>query len=577
MKKLFKEGFTKLSRRLMLMLGICIIPICVLSLISNAREQEKLRETIFASRIENVSYYQALLGQELERLRDISLSYVTDKDFLAASAIYDTMSDYKRAECINNIRQKLLHVRCISPYATNIYVYLPLLKRSINSLNTDYELTDEQITWLVSQRNVGKPILNVQNKVVLCSFYPTLVPINSHLPTMILSIEINTDQINRILAEAADSGGACLAGNGWVIGSEGLEEVSSILTSKKSGARTASLNGTACLLAWAYSELTDTVMVTWLSQDEILGGLKDIQRILWLMLVASVMALTGTAISAYRMVHVPMHQLVRAFQEVERGNSSVRLNVQANDEFQYLYDHFNQMMDRLNSLIQQVYKQRIFTQQSLLKQLQMQINPHFFYNSFFAIQGMIEMGDTQTATEMLHHIGNYFRFITRSGRDAIPLKDEAAHAKSYCEIQRIRFENIFVEFGEVPQMYADFEVPRLILQPLIENAYIYGLENKDSKGNLTVRFFTDKQFVCIEVEDDGGSMSEERLMQLNKNLADTESLETTGMINIHRRLKLFFGEAAGITLVQNEYNGLRLNIRMPKGGRQNVQTPDRGQ
>lgn len=220
-------------------------------------------------------------------------------------------------------------------------------------------------------------------------------------------------------------------------------------------------------------------------------------------------------------------------------------------------------IDTLNGLIQQVYEQRYLWQQSQLKQLQMQITPHFFYNSFFAVRGMLEMGKTATAIAMLENMGKYFQFITRSGRDLIPLKQEVSHAMAYCEIQKIRFENIEVDFPLPPEEIAQTIVPRLILQPLIENAYAHGLENKLGEGALTVRYLDKGSLLAIEIADDGAELAQEEVDRLQKDIRYGAG-ETTGMINIHNRLRLTYGEEAGLSVRKNEPAGLIVTVLIPK-------------
>lgn len=112
----------------MLVLSACILPVCALSLVSNAYEQEALRQAIDATQESNVAYYLEMLDQELSRLRSIAYSYMNDLELQELAVVYDTLSDYKRAETVINVRNKLMHIRQISPYVANIYVYLPAME-----------------------------------------------------------------------------------------------------------------------------------------------------------------------------------------------------------------------------------------------------------------------------------------------------------------------------------------------------------------------------------------------------------------------------------------------------------------
>ncbi|MDD6884263.1 MAG: histidine kinase [Eubacteriales bacterium] len=579
MRGILEHRSVKLFSRLMAVLLFCMVPVCGLSLFSNFREQIQLKQTIIEAQERNASYYLRLLEQEVSRLKDITYAYMNDDDFMNLAMMYDHMSDYARAEATENVRAKLKHIHEISPYANTLYLYLPTLGRSLNTRSFDYELDQEQIRWYMERETLSVPVVNEAGQLMILSYYPASATIYD-LPEMMLGIELKRSEIRSILREASQ--GAMLIGDGWNIWTEpnvleqtpGYETLVSQITSSSSGMQTIRWMDEQCLFVWKYSSMLNATILTYIPQNEVLGGLRETQRFLWMLLAAAIIMLTGTAFGVWHMVHMPMRRIVDAFREVENGNNDVRLTVSSKDEFQYLYSRFNHMMSRLNSLIQQVYTQRILSQQAQLKQLQMQINPHFFYNSFFAIRGMIEMGDHETAMKMLSSIGNYFRYITRSARDSVPLKEEVAHARDYCEIQKVRFESIQVIFDPMPEELADFEVPRLILQPLIENCYLHGLESKESEGILKVYFENSDVLLRIVVEDNGGHMDDATLAMLSDKLRNTNEMESTGMINIHRRLQLFYGEQAGLSLYRNSMDGLTLVVTIPKGGRTNVQTSD---
>lgn len=229
------------------------------------------------------------------------------------------------------------------------------------------------------------------------------------------------------------------------------------------------------------------------------------------------------------------------------------------DEFGYLYTRFNHMLVKLKTLIDQDYKQKMMMQRSELKQLQSQINPHFLYNSFFILNSLAKIGDVDRIEQFTIMLGEYFRFITRNSDDLVPLSEETKHSRVYTEIQELRFSRrILVHFDELPKEIAALKVPRLIIQPIIENAYEHSLEKKDENGLLHVTFQKLQDEVLIIVEDNGDHLSEDQLRTLQQSLERiNESSEMTGIINIHRRLMLTFGENSGLKLSRSELGGFR--------------------
>lgn len=249
-----------------------------------------------------------------------------------------------------------------------------------------------------------------------------------------------------------------------------------------------------------------------------------------------------------RIVHKPLNKLVQAFEKVKEGNLEEHIYHGTNDEFAYLYQAFNDMEDRLRQLIDEVYVQKNLAQRAQLKQLQAQINPHFLYNSFFTLSRRIKRQDYENAEEFARHLGNYFKYLTRDGSDVIPLRQEVEHAQSYAAIQQARFASrVQVCFEELPKSCSGLLVPRLILQPLLENSFGHGLENKVSGGILSVRFQVERGCLHICVEDNGEEASDEDILRMRRSLEEQEPDEVTGLVNIHRRLKMFFHEEASRT------------------------------
>ncbi|MFC7055153.1 sensor histidine kinase [Enterococcus alcedinis] len=236
-------------------------------------------------------------------------------------------------------------------------------------------------------------------------------------------------------------------------------------------------------------------------------------------------------IGAYRLIHKPLYQLTTAFEELEEGNFSVSINDRKNADFFYLFQAFNNMTSKLNLLIEQDYQQQILLQKAELKQLQAQINPHFLYNSFFMLQRMIKMDLSEESQEMTSALGAYFRYLTRNSMDNVTLETEYEHAKTYSYIQGLRFAGrIQITFEELPSSFKYLDVPKLILQPLIENAFDYGLDNKMENGQIKVRFFcssTEPNKLTIIVEDNGDDLTDDLLQDLNDKLKRTKKPPTT--------------------------------------------------
>jgi two-component system sensor histidine kinase YesM len=267
----------------------------------------------------------------------------------------------------------------------------------------------------------------------------------------------------------------------------------------------------------------------------------------------------------YQMLHRPLRQFVGAFRDLEEGRFNVRLDHRHRDEFHDLYSGFNAMADRLQHLVEEVFKKTIYAQQAELKQLQSQISPHFLYNSFFVLQNMADSGDAENLSDYAGLMGQYFQYITRNARADATLADEVDHARIYAVLQTRRFRNrLSLQFDDLPPACRDCLIPRLILQPILENAFEHGLKNKMADGWLRISFQTAENRLLIRIADNGDTMDQERMNELNGLLqSEQDTIETTGLVNVHRRLQLRFGSAFGLKLAQTPGGGLTVDLAIP--------------
>lgn len=273
--------------------------------------------------------------------------------------------------------------------------------------------------------------------------------------------------------------------------------------------------------------------------------------------------------STRRLIRQPLFQLINGFEEVEKGNFSIRIPYNSKNDFSYLYHGFNQMTENIERSIEQDYQNKILLQQAELKQLQAQINPHFLYNSFFMLQRTIKGGLLEEAEEISRLLGKYFQYVTRNAQELVPLADEYEHAKIYADIQGLRFDGrISIHMEELPASCRMLMVPKLILQPVLENSFQYGLGNKLNDGILHLYFQESDEAIRIFIDDNGENLPDEMLSSLKQRLASAgngNNVEMTGILNISRRLTLFSHGKGTFSVDRSSMGGLSVCITLLKG------------
>ena len=261
------------------------------------------------------------------------------------------------------------------------------------------------------------------------------------------------------------------------------------------------------------------------------------------------------------MVNRPMRGLMKAFDRMGAGALDQHIEPCGPWEFRRLIGGFNQMTDHLSSALQTIYDQRVYTQQIEFKQLQAQINPHFLYNTFYTISRMVEDEDNENARMACRYMGEYFQYITYSDSPMAALSREYNHAMNYLMLQKLRHESkLTIDAAPVPDEVADLLIPKLIFQPILENAFKHARRPADGTMTIRIRFRVGERLEVI-FENSAAELPEEVLsMNLDAPLPERE---TTALVNIQRRIRLCYGPDCGLSLGQSPLGGLTVTIRLP--------------
>lgn len=265
-----------------------------------------------------------------------------------------------------------------------------------------------------------------------------------------------------------------------------------------------------------------------------------------------------------RIVVKPVQELMQAFSRLQEGDFDVRIYHEPHDEFNYLYLGFNKAVEYIQELILNIYEQENLLQNAELAQLQSQINPHFLYNSFFIINRMAKNESYELITKFVTSLAKYYRFINKESKHFIPLNEEVEHMMNYIDIQQMRFgEKIDVDIEPLPSVIAQHSVPKLILQPIVENAYNYGLSNKLDHGLIRIRYLVEERYIKIVVEDNGEDATDELVVRIRAQIQEKQKMnENHALTNINRRLSIAYGTTCGIDVSLSELGGIAITLVM---------------
>ena len=261
----------------------------------------------------------------------------------------------------------------------------------------------------------------------------------------------------------------------------------------------------------------------------------------------------------------PIQVLAQAAGRISEGDLDARADVDSRDEIAVLADRFNDMAGNIQTLVVKVREDEQKMRKADLRLLQEQINPHFLYNTLDNIVWLIEGNEPDEAVEMVVTLSEFFRLVLSKGKEFITIRQEEQHISSYLHIQGKRYHDILDYHIYIdPEIY-EYQIPKLTLQPLVENALYHGIKYKRSRGMIEITGTKEGENLYLTVADDGVGMDEDELKKLEKEISrpckETES--GFGLANVNERIRMYFGSEYGMKIWSEKGSGTRITIEIP--------------
>jgi|GEM_PF-317686 len=577
---------------------VVLLPLFALSIQMNEQSKTLVRKEITQTIEQRMVSFMSTLELDFNRALGLQTDYVNDDDIDLLST-RDDLSYVDFTEAVSRLQDRLRLMKNATSFVADSFVDISLLGRRISTDGYGEIPTGDGEALNRPSDRFASPFIVHQGKLWITLPYPGTV---NRQPVFTLGLAISDASLVAYLNEFTNlqDGGSLLSYDGlaWSVTGGSVEpdvtaavkERLQAIAQLQHGAQpqrsaqlqasaqptreqpyapnsqpyeTLKVNGESYFLFSSHSAKLGLSLTVFVKESNIIGPLKLYKDRVWWLSIASFVIVVLFSYWIYRLIHRPLAQLVLSFRKLERGDLDAAMQGRGSGEFSYVFDRFNKTVYRLKELIDEVYVQRYQAKVAELKQLQSQINPHFLYNCFFNLYQTAKMHEIEQVIRVTRSLGEYFRYITR-GNDHIRLEEEIKHAQAYADIQEIRFEDqIRVAFDPLPPRWRDREIPKLIVQPLLENAYNHGLEDRDEPGFIHIGFLEEERRLTIYVEDNG-DLSEEQLAKIHGLLAQKQSpLENTGLYNVQRRLQLFFGDEGMMTADRSDRGGLRIALRLP--------------
>lgn len=266
-----------------------------------------------------------------------------------------------------------------------------------------------------------------------------------------------------------------------------------------------------------------------------------------------------------RKLYRPLDKVVRKMDDVAAGSLKVRINEEnMGEDFVKLATGFNSMMEEIMVLMEQVKMEQHQIEQIRFNALQSQIQPHFLYNTLECIHWQAVADGNKEISVLVKALARYYRICLSKGHDVIPLNMEVEHVQNYLIIQNMRYDDIIGSSVDIDPKCKNAMIPKLTLQPLIENSIYHGIKIKEGKqGNVSLCAVRKENLVKIFIEDTGTGMTQEQIDGMNQCLSEYDEGFGYGVRNVNKRIELLYGQEYGLHYLSNEYGGVTVEIVLP--------------
>lgn len=563
--------FTKMIALALVML----IPILTLYLYSNHTSTNLISEELTKSNANQLMFFQNEVDASISALALWPDLLIHDPDISSLRFIFNKVPelDLKNTTLIRRIQTKLGIQQNSLKWHTSLHIYAPMLGRQISSLDVS-PYDDEQLKerlgpdWEFLDTGSEEWPQWTFSRFAVAPYASGNDPENYNL---IIEVRFHQNNILDMLDQFKSGGRS----DPFYYNPEGqtlfnrsadrvlINQVIDSLKGRPLGEQeslTLKIGNQEYLVNLVQSQVIDWYLVDFIPITEIIYPIKQANRLFYISIAGLLLIGCIGAYLLYAQVQVPIKRLVIGFQRLKYGDYSIRMKPKGSGEFSFLFVRFNLMVEQIQELFETVYMERIHVREARLKQLQSQINPHFFYNCFSFISSMAKLEQHQAVVAMAHHLSVYYRYTTRQERELVTLSEEVQFVTSYLEIQKMRMPRIrYNQF--IPHEMLRLEVPSLILQPLVENAVLHGIESSASATTVSITGTWTAEGAALTVEDDGKGMTPDALQALRDKMhSPMEEEMGCGLWNVHQRMRLRFRYSSGLTFEPSPLGGLRVTI-----------------
>jgi two-component system sensor histidine kinase YesM len=542
-----------------------------LTIMNNLHQQAKAFDNVF----ENIYYQTISLSTDNELIKELS-------------KVDESINKDLNRKVLLNISSLLSNRKVQDKYIDSIYIYLPKTNEVVTSYITR-KVVEPNETKLIEdywqpKSNGNNWFSVISRKDNLTSLGKSVFSISKEIKYMGKSeplgkLWLNIDErviyfniLDSIYTSEEDDV-SILDSNGVVVSNKKVGKIgvdisktnySHKIMNKDDGYFLEEVDGRKALVVFVTTRLTKYKIAYMVPLKVITSEIDNVKG--FVMGLSTVLIITCLILSFVFSINIskPIFKLKHAMLEVGKGNFDIYINEKRKDEFGTLNDGFNQMISEVKLLFNEVYKQKLLKKEAELNALQSQITPHFLYNTLNSIRYAAILQNATIVSDMLEALVELLQLSTGKYNESITIKDEIQQVKNYMKLQMFRYRDLFVVEYEIEEEILNYRVPKLVLQPLVENSILHGINLRRGDGRIIVRCKKQDTNIVLEVEDNGIGITEDKVHEiLCKKRNDDDKFSGIGVNNVNERIKIHFGDSYGLTYTNAHNGGTIATILIP--------------
>ncbi|MEH7383268.1 sensor histidine kinase [Bacillus sp. JJ1533] len=326
------------------------------------------------------------------------------------------------------------------------------------------------------------------------------------------------------------------------------------------------INGTDYMMVYNESSYSGVKTIMLTPHTVVFSEVNQLRRMIMVVVIIGILISLLLGFLLSKPLVQSIYQLRKAMDKVQKGNFSQRVEIASNDEIGQLGKGFNHMISEIDRLVSEVYKTGLREKEAEVRALQSQMNPHFLYNTLESINMLAITKGNLDVSDMVASLGRLLRYTIDHSSKVVSLKEELQFIRSYISIQKVRMGERLHYVEEIDTSLYNALLPKLVLQPLVENAIIHGLSSNG--GTIFIKVSSEARHITIKVKDNGQGMTKERLTELkrlieNQQYTSSEKHNGIALSNVHERIQLLYGKQYGLQIDGGVQEGFSVILTFP--------------